>query len=239
MPYFIDYIRDYRVWAVLAVLAIIVIILVLILKTPFRYPYFIYYFDVSGKRKPQMEDLIDQFLIDGNMDMINQHNEQILNWKKNCMNKIEKSKLKNYRLKQYDRCLDDSYAYVFSLTRDQTRYKQKNYVRTAYKVTQIVKDFECDYLYLLNRDEQLKEINYECTLREYYSKNQRKLMTKELRREIILRDNYTCQICGKYMPDEVGLHVDHIIPISKGGKTVPSNLQVLCSKCNGSKSNKI
>ena len=40
------------------------------------------------------------------------------------------------------------------------------------------------------------------------------------------------------MPDEVGLHVDHIISISKCGKTVPSNLQVLCSKCNGSKSNK-
>ena len=49
---------------------------------------------------------------------------------------------------------------------------------------------------------------------------------------------YTCQMCGKYMPDEVGLHVDHIVSISKGGKTVPSNLQVLCSKCNGSKSNK-
>ena len=37
-------------------------------------------------------------------------------------------------------------------------------------------------------------------------------MTKALRKEIMLRDNYTCQICGKYMPDEVGLHIDHIIP---------------------------
>lgn len=82
------------------------------------------------------------------------------------------------------------------------------------------------------------KINYECTLKEYNSNNQRKLMTKELRKRIINRDNYTCQMCGKYMPDEVGLHVDHIIPISKGGKTVPSNLQVLCSKCNGNKSNK-
>ena len=89
----------------------------------------------------------------------------------------------------------------------------------------------------MERDEQLEAIGYECTLRQYYSKNQRKLLTKELRREIMIRDNYTCQICGKYMPDEIGLHVDHIIPISKGGKTVPSNLQVLCSKCNGRKSN--
>ena len=53
------------------------------------------------------------------------------------------------------------------------------------------------------------------------------------------RDNYTCQICGKYMPDEVGLHIDHIVPVAKGGKTVPSNLQVLCSKCNSSKGAKL
>ena len=58
------------------------------------------------------------------------------------------------------------------------------------------------------------------------------------RGHIMRRDNYTCQICGKYMPDGVGLHIDHILPISKGGKSVPSNLQVLCSKCNGKKSDK-
>ena len=46
------------------------------------------------------------------------------------------------------------------------------------------------------------------------------------------RDNYTCQKCGKYMPDEVGLHIDHIIPVKLGGKSVESNLQVLCDKCN-------
>ena len=48
----------------------------------------------------------------------------------------------------------------------------------------------------------------------------------------------TCQICGKYMPDEVGLEIDHIVSIKNGGKSVPSNLQVLCSKCNGHKSSK-
>lgn len=81
----------------------------------------------------------------------------------------------------------------------------------------------------------LERIGFETTLSAYRSQKQRKLMTKKLRKEIARRDNYTCQICGKYMPDGIGLHIDHIVPISKGGKTVPSNLQVLCSKCNGRK----
>lgn len=81
----------------------------------------------------------------------------------------------------------------------------------------------------------LEKIGFESTLKEYNSQNQRSLMTKNLRQQIIERDNYTCQVCGKKMFDGVGLQVDHIIPIAKGGKTIPSNLQVLCSKCNSRK----
>ncbi len=98
--------------------------------------------------------------------------------------------------------------------------------------------FGYSYDYFYNRYRALEEINFECTLNQYHNKNQRKLMTKTLRNKIMKTDNYTCQKCGKYMPDEIGLHIDHIIPISKGGKTVESNLQVLCSKCNGHKSNR-
>ena len=65
-------------------------------------------------------------------------------------------------------------------------------------------------------------------------------MTKELREKILKRDNYKCQICGLSRKQEphLLLEVDHIIPISKGGKTVESNLQTLCWSCNRSKSNK-
>ena len=92
---------------------------------------------------------------------------------------------------------------------------------------------------LLSIDARLFDINYETTRRKYNAKNQRQLLTKDLRRFIINRDNYTCQICGKYMPDEVGLHVDHIQSIKKGGKTVPSNLQVTCDKCNLRKGSRV
>lgn len=222
-----------------AVIVAVSIAVFLILRSPFHYPYFNRYFDVSGKRNPQMDDLIDEFLNAGNFHTIQEHNEYILLWKQKCQQKIKKSKIRNYRKKQFNACLSDHTAFRFFLTRQQTRYKQQNYIKTAYKVTQITDRFFCDYTYLQNRNEQLKKIDYETTLRGYHSKNQRKLMTGELRKKIMIRDHYTCQNCRKYMPDEVGLHIDHIIPISKGGKTVPSNLQVLCSKCNGNKSNKI
>lgn len=67
------------------------------------------------------------------------------------------------------------------------------------------------------------------------------------RKNILDRDSWTCQHCGikvhdRYTgdwntPDKA--HIDHIIPISKGGNSEPSNLQVLCRTCNLSKQDKI
>ena len=227
---------EFIIWISIVVIGIFIIYL--IFKSPFHYPYFEHYFDVSGKRNPDIRDLIDNYLIQQAIFKIKLHEKYIEDWKKECQLKIKNSKMKKYRMQQYKDALDDAGAYRFYLTRMQTRYVQRNYIRSSYKVEQVVDSFDCSYKFLIDRDQKLKNINYECTLKEYNSKNQRKLMTKELRQQVIKRDNYTCQNCGKYMPDEVGLHVDHIIPISKGGKTVISNLQVLCSKCNGSKSNK-
>ena len=65
--------------------------------------------------------------------------------------------------------------------------------------------------------------------------------TKQLREHIKARDNYTCQKCGISVQDEphLLLEIDHIIPISKNGKTTIDNLQTLCWKCNRQKSNKL
>ncbi|AUC83665.1 hypothetical protein CW733_05625 [Lacinutrix sp. Bg11-31] len=53
-----------------------------------------------------------------------------------------------------------------------------------------------------------------------------------LRYEILKRDNWTCQSCGKGIKQGATLHIDHIIPVAKGGKTKRENLQTLCDKCN-------
>lgn len=221
------------------IVCIVTILLYAILKCPFSYPYFIYKFDISGKRSPHIDDYLDMFLISDGFTRVQSHQKAIEQWKLNSQHRIAKSILKNYRRKQYEKILDDRGAFKFYFIRSQTRYRQRNYVKTAYKVNVQDGCFAYDFDYIENRYLQLEDIDFECTLRKYHSKNQRKLATRELREKIMRRDNYTCQLCGKYMPDEVGLQIDHIIPIAKGGKTVASNLRVLCSKCNGSKSDKV
>ena len=67
---------------------------------------------------------------------------------------------------------------------------------------------------------------------------QRKLMTESLRYDIMKRDGFRCVLCGRSAEDGVKLHVDHIIPISKGGRTFPKNLRTLCDSCNLGKSDK-
>ena len=73
----------------------------------------------------------------------------------------------------------------------------------------------------------------------YQVKIERAKMTDSLRYDILRRDGFKCQICGATAQEGAKLHVDHIFPVSRGGKTVTSNLRTLCDRCNMGKSNKI
>lgn len=70
------------------------------------------------------------------------------------------------------------------------------------------------------------------------SKYQRTLMSDSLRYNIMKRDGFRCVLCGATQKDGVKLHVDHIVPVSKGGKTILTNLRTLCDRCNMGKSDK-
>lgn len=64
----------------------------------------------------------------------------------------------------------------------------------------------------------------------------RKGISKRVRFEVLKRDAFTCQYCGKVAPDVI-LHIDHIKPVSKGGNNGILNLVTSCQSCNSGKSN--
>ena len=83
-----------------------------------------------------------------------------------------------------------------------------------------------------------KDIVTERNTRQAQIARERARMTDKLRYEVMRRDNFRCVLCGSTADDGVKLHVDHIYPVSKGGKTEMSNLRTLCDRCNFGKSDK-
>ncbi|MEE3313736.1 MAG: HNH endonuclease [Treponema sp.] len=59
-----------------------------------------------------------------------------------------------------------------------------------------------------------------------------------VRWQVFERDNFKCVACGASAKDGAILHVDHIVPRSKGGCDAMDNYQTLCQKCNIGKSNR-
>jgi 5-methylcytosine-specific restriction endonuclease McrA len=57
------------------------------------------------------------------------------------------------------------------------------------------------------------------------------------RKNILMRDRYTCQYCQKIM-NSGELTLDHVIPRSRGGDTTWENLVASCNPCNNRKGNR-
>lgn len=64
---------------------------------------------------------------------------------------------------------------------------------------------------------------------------QRRRIPKEVRHEVWIRDEGQCIECGA----EDYIEFDHVIPVTKGGANTTNNIQLLCRRCNGKKSDKI
>lgn len=68
---------------------------------------------------------------------------------------------------------------------------------------------------------------------------QRVSAPKGIRWRVFSRDGWCCRSCNRSsLKHGVILHVDHIIPRSKGGADVLDNYQTLCADCNLGKSNR-
>ena len=100
-------------------------------------------------------------------------------------------------------------------------------------------DITYNYNELVHYYEEAQKVKEQREIRSGQIEYERSLMTASLRYDILKRDNFRCQICGSTVQDGVKLHIDHIIPVSKGGHTTENNLRVLCDRCNFGKSDKL
>lgn len=89
-----------------------------------------------------------------------------------------------------------------------------------------------------DQDNISKTVNVEKPLQKNGHRTSRNINAR-MRFKVLKRDNFKCCACGASPAKDpsVELHVDHIIPWSKGGETVLDNLQTLCANCNLGKSN--
>jgi hypothetical protein len=88
--------------------------------------------------------------------------------------------------------------------------------------------------------EEPKEIIREEIKKHSVSSEDRHEIKLGLRYKVLSRDKFKCVKDGRSPATDptCRLHIDHIIPFSKGGKTILENLQTLCENCNLGKGNR-
>jgi len=70
-------------------------------------------------------------------------------------------------------------------------------------------------------------------LKEYQKKKSGIRFSKQ---NVFLRDEYTCQYCGTDVERKQAT-LDHVLPVSHGGKTTFENTTTACAPCNANKGN--
>ena len=70
-------------------------------------------------------------------------------------------------------------------------------------------------------------------LKEYQKK---KTAVRFSKHNVFLRDGYECQYCGEDVSRKTAT-LDHVLPVSHGGKTTFENTVCACANCNANKGN--
>lgn len=88
----------------------------------------------------------------------------------------------------------------------------------------VVKEYD-DCIYIQGNEMKLPKV---VVLKKYINVSHK---PKFSRKNVYLRDDYTCQYCGKKFKAE-DLTFDHVVPRKNGGQTTWENIVTCCRECN-------
>lgn len=113
-----------------------------------------------------------------------------------------------------------------------TRWKTWN--KALHAFVEIVYSGEPDGISKVETTKADKALITTCVIQKYTPDADKREIKLGLRYRVLKRDNFKCVLCGRSPASTPGLelHVDHIHPFSKGGRTVEDNLRSTCADCN-------
>jgi len=124
-----------------------------------------------------------------------------------------------------------------------SKYSNVTYDKKFGKFSEALKQF-VEWVNLDRTDQPQESVNEEgsADLAEKKSSPKRRTrreISDRQRFRILVRDGFRCKACGAspLIQPGVELHVDHILPWSKGGETTDDNLESKCKQCNLGKGN--
>jgi len=141
----------------------------------------------------------------------------------------------------YVKCVADGEPTKWSLETDQFDISKGEWVFKGY-VYEVKGLYSDDQIKLLILEDFDRERRYFEKLKVKFNESpsgdviyERPRIPESVRIEVWRRDGGKCARCGS----REKLEYDHIVPISKGGSNTARNIELLCEKCNRSKSNNV
>jgi 5-methylcytosine-specific restriction endonuclease McrA len=211
------------------------------------------------KNKEQIKEYDKQYYQKNIEQKKQYYQENIERYKKNDKQYYQKNKerVREYHKQYYQENVEQ-------YQKQKKRYRQENkieineknkqyYQKNKERISEYAKQYYQENIEQIKKQskryydsEKGREVYYRNALKRRSNKNHI-YFTPHKRKQILERDNWECQSCGIKVHDRSSgdwntpdkAHIDHIIPISKGGNSEPNNLQTLCRTCNLSKHNKI
>lgn len=174
---------------------------------------------IANKENKTIEEYMSEHQHDANADELWNYFQNVINWVKDTFP---------------EGCREEKFMKGLPWGEYYNKYSEYTYdpEKVEKEVNELMADEDVTnrkgiYLYVLSKD-------YDSTAERHL--NIRAFEDKDKKRKYE-EQGHKCAKCGKEFKFEE-MQGDHIIPWSLGGHTEYSNLQMLCQKCNASKSNK-